>query len=190
MPSLSNQKQLFVAVHASDVYNLCGSDAHATTGASVFAAAALSGSHTDEGRDTVVSAGTGNLKTAELIPIDKNVGQVVLQNELQEVITGTGNRPTVFLMMIHDQTVCGGGSPELAVVVGVTTAAILNALHMVVVVNHLMKESRNHFLDGSGESTGSNVDFVGSSQLGNPGVFSQREVSVSLGSGLNCDGGS
>ena len=108
MPSLSNQKQLFVAVHASDVYNLCGSDAHATTGASVFAAAALSGSHTDEGRDTVVSAGAGNLETAELIPIDKNVGQVVLQNELQEVITGTGNRPTVFLVMIHDQTVCGG----------------------------------------------------------------------------------
>ena len=37
-----------------------------------------------------MSAGAGNLKTAELIPIDKNVGQVVLQNELQEVITGTG----------------------------------------------------------------------------------------------------
>ena len=138
--TLAHQEQLFVTVHASDVHNLRGSDAHATTGASVFAAAALSGSHTDEGRETVVRAGAGNLKTAELIPIDENVCQVVLQNKLQEVITGTGNRPTVFLVMIHDQTVCGGCIPELAVVVGVTTAAILNALHMVVVVNHLMQE--------------------------------------------------
>ena len=81
---LSNQKQLFVAVHASDVYNLCGSDAHATTGASVFAAAALSGSHTDEGRDTVVSSGASNLKTAELVPIDKNVGQRILFNNPED----------------------------------------------------------------------------------------------------------
>ena len=140
MPSLSNRKQLFVAVHASDVDNLRSSDAHATTGASVFAAAALSGSHTDEGRETVVRAGAGNLKTAELIPIDENVGQVVFQNHFQEVIARSGDCPTILVMMVNDQTMGFGRISKLAVVVGVASAAILNALHIIVVVNHLMQE--------------------------------------------------
>ena len=134
-------------------------------------------------------ASASDLETAELVPIDKNVGQVVLQNELQEVITGTGNRPTVFLMMIHDQTVCGGCVSELAVVVGVASAAVLNALHMVVVVNQFMKKSRNHFFNGSGESTGSNVDFVGAAQLGNPGIVTEGEVTIGTWGALNGDGG-
>ena len=131
-----------------------------------------------------------DLEAAELIPIDKNVTQLVLQNHFQKFVARAGNRPTVLVMMTDNQTVGFSCVPELAVVVGVASAAILNALHMVVVVNHFMKKSRNHFLNGAGESTGSNVDFVCSSQLGNPGVFSQREVSVSLGSGLDRDGGS
>ena len=93
-------------------------------------------------------------------------------------------------MMVNDQTMGFGRISKLAVVVGVASAAILNALHMVVVVNHFMKKSRNHFLNGAGESTGSNVDLVGSSQFGNPGVFSQGEVSVCLWRGLDGDGGS
>jgi hypothetical protein len=80
--SLSNQKQLFVAIHTSDVHNLRGSDAHATTGASVLATTGLSGSHTTKSRNTIVSACASDLETAELVPIDQNVSQIVLQNEL------------------------------------------------------------------------------------------------------------
>ena len=60
--------------------------------------------------------------------IDNNIGQVVLQNERQKVITWTGNRPTVLVIVIHDQTACSGCVPEFAVVVGVASAAILNAV--------------------------------------------------------------
>ena len=92
--------------------------------------------------------------------------------------------------MLNEKVAGFGKLLELAVVVGVASAAILNAIHIIVIVNHLMKESRNHFLDGSGKCSRSNVDFMSAAQFRNPGVFSQREVSVSLGSGLNCDGGS
>ena len=36
-----------------------------------------------------MSAGAGDLKAAELIPIEKNVGQVVLQNDFRKVIAWT-----------------------------------------------------------------------------------------------------
>jgi hypothetical protein len=129
LPS-SHQKQLLVAVHASDIHNLRSSDAHTTTGASVLAAAALSGSDTAEVR-AAVSAGAGDLEAAELVPIEKNVGQVVLQNDFQKVIAGSGDCPTILVVVIHDQTVSLGGIPELAVVVGVASGAILNAVNMV-----------------------------------------------------------
>ena len=71
--TLSHEKQLFVAVHASDVHNLRGSDAHSTARTSVLATTGLSRGNTDESRNAVVSACASDLETAELVPIDKNV---------------------------------------------------------------------------------------------------------------------
>ena len=70
--------ELFIAVHASDVHNLRGSDAHAATGASVLAAAALARGDTAESRNAVVSTSAADMEAAELVPIDKNVTQLVL----------------------------------------------------------------------------------------------------------------
>ena len=82
------------------------------------------------------------------------------------------------------------GVPELTVVVGVTATAILNAIHMVVVVNHFVKKGCSNLFDGSGQCSGADVDLVRSAQLGNPGVFSQGEVAVGFGGRLDGDGGS
>ena len=80
-----------------------------------------------------MSACSSDLETAELVPIDQDVGQVILQNHFQKLVARTGDRPTVFLVVIDDQAVSFGGIPELSIVVGVTSTAILNALHIIVV---------------------------------------------------------
>ena len=137
-----------------------------------------------------MSACSSDLETAELIPIDKNVAQFVLQNHFQEVIAWSCDCPTILVMVIDNQAMGESCVSELPIVVGVASAAVLNTLHIVVVVNHLVKKGGCHFLNGSGEGSCSDVDFVSTADLGNPGVLSQGEVSISLGSGLDCDGGS
>ena len=135
-------------------------------------------------------ASAGDLEAAELVPIDKNVGQIVLQNHFQKLVARTGDRPTIFLVVIHDQTVSFGGIPKLAVVVGVASAAILNPIHMVVIVNHFVQKGCCHFFNGAGQCSGADVDLVRAAQLGNPGVFSQGEMTVGFWRGLDGDGGS
>ena len=74
-----------------------------------------------------------DLEAAELIPIDKNVTQLVLQNHFQKFVARSGDCPTIFVMVVNDQTMSQSRISELAVVVGVASAAILNALHIIVV---------------------------------------------------------
>ena len=131
-----------------------------------------------------------DLEAAELIPIDKNVTQLVLQNHFQKFVARSGDCPTIFVMVVNYQTMSQSRISELAVVVGVASAAILNALHIIVVVNHLVQEGGCNLFNGSGEGSCSNVDFVGAADLGNPGVLSQGEVSIGFWSGLDGDGGS
>ena len=85
-----------------------------------------------------MSASSTNLKTSELVSVNQNVGQVIFQNELQKLVAGAGDCPSILVMVIDNQTMSFGSIPELAVVVGVASAAILNAIHMIVVVHHLM----------------------------------------------------
>ena len=94
-----------------------------------------------------MSASSTNLKTAELVSVNENVSQVVLQNELQKLVAGAGDCPAILLMVIDNQTMSFGSIPELAVVVGIASAAILNTIHMVVVVHHLMQQGGCYFLN-------------------------------------------
>ena len=43
-------------------------------------------------------ASASDLEAAELIPIQENIGQVVLQNHFQEVIARSGDCPTILVM--------------------------------------------------------------------------------------------
>ena len=122
--------------------------------------------------------------------IDDKRKEIKRVYHFQEVIAGCGDRPTIFLVVIHDQTVSFGGIPKLAVVVGVASAAILNPIHMVVIVNHFVQKGCCHFFNGAGQCSGADVDFVSTADLGNPGVLSQREVSIGFWRGLDGDGGS
>ena len=92
--------------------------------------------------------------------------------------------------MLNHQVAGFGKLLELAVVVGVASAAILNAHLVVVVVNHFMEKGCGNFLNGSGQGSGTNVDFMGAAQRGNPGVLPQGKVTVGFWRGLDGDGGS
>ena len=104
VPFLSNQKQLFVAIQTSDIDSPCRSDAHATARASIFATAGLFGSNTNEPCSTV-GACASDLEACELVAIQENVSQVVLQNHFQKLVTGAGNHPTIFVVVVNDQAV-------------------------------------------------------------------------------------
>ena len=110
---LSNQKQLFIAVQASHIDIAGGSDDHTAARANILAGAGLAGSHCAKIR-SAVSACSRDLETAELVPIQKNVGQVVFQNHFQKLVAGFGDRPAVLVMVIDNQTVGFGCRLELA----------------------------------------------------------------------------
>lgn len=137
-----------------------------------------------------MSACSRDLETAELIPIEKNVGQVVFQNHFQKLVAGFGDCPAVLLVMVNNQTMGFRCRLELAVVIGVASAAILNPVNVVPVVNHLMQKGGGNLFNGSGQRSGTDVDFMGAAQRGNPGVLPQREMTVGFWRGLDGDGGS
>ena len=93
-------------------------------------------------------ASAADMEAAELVSIDKNVAQFVLQNHFQKVIARSGDCPTILVVVIDNQTMSQGCISELAVVVGVASTAILNALHIIVVVNHLVQEGGCDLFDG------------------------------------------
>ncbi len=53
-----------------------------------------------------------------LIPAEKNVRKVIFQNHFQKAVAGTGDRPAVFVMVLHNQSMVFSSFLELAVVVG------------------------------------------------------------------------
>ena len=118
-------------------------------------------------------AGAGYVITEEFVSVYQNVAQVVVQTELQEAVTGTCDCPTVFVVMIDNQASCLCRISKLAVVVSVTAAAILDALHMVVVVNHFMQQRGGNLFNGSCQCSGADVDFVSCTQFGDPCILPQ-----------------
>ena len=46
-----------------------------------------------------MSASAGDLEAAELVSIDKDVGQVILEDELDQIVTGGGMRPSVLIVI-------------------------------------------------------------------------------------------
>lgn len=128
------------------------------------------------------------MEPGKLVAAYENVGQTVLQYEVQQFVRGACVAPPVFVAMLHYQAVGFGGGFEAAIVVGVAPAAILYAVLIVVVMYHFVKQGRGHFLDGPGQCPGSYVDFVGAAQLGNPCVLTQGKMAVGAGRGLYGDG--
>ena len=184
----AHQKQLFIAVKASHIDCLCRSDTHSATGTSVFATARFArGSSNCEG--SIVGSAPADPRGQAINAVQANVSQIIEQAELQEFITRRGHRPTIGGVVVDYQATLFCTLAEVFVVVGVASATILDPLKIVVVVNHFMKEGRNHFLDRSGEGSCTDVDF--SEALLTIHAPSIVESVVSIGSwrGLNGDDG-
>lgn len=76
------------------------------------------------------------MEPGELVTAYENVGQAVLQNEVQQLVRGACVAPPVFVAMLHYQAVGFGGGFEAAIVVGIAPTAILYAVLVVVIMYH------------------------------------------------------
>ena len=85
-------------------------------------------------------AGSRDSVTAVFVPVDENVTQVIVQAELQKTVTGACDCPSVFVVMIHDQTMSFCAVTESAVVVSSSTGTVLDTQNVIVVVHHLMQQ--------------------------------------------------
>ena len=119
------------------------------------------------------------------VPVDENVGQVVVQTELKQAIAGRGDRPAVFVMVIHNQAVGLCAVTETTVMVSAASGAILDPVHIAVVMHHFMKQGGCDFLDGPCQSTGTDVDLVSGTLFADPSVITKGEVAIGLGSRLD-----
>ena len=127
-------------------------------------------------------------ETAVLIAVDKNVAQIIVQAELKQIVTGMGNSPSVLVMVFHNQAMGMGAVSESPVMVSTATGTVLNTQDVIMVVHHFMQQCGTDLFDGTGQSTGTNVDLMCGTLLADPGIIPEREMPVGLWRGLNCDG--
>jgi hypothetical protein len=175
---LSCKYHLFRTVQATDIDILGGSHGITTAGADILPGGISFADSRRRGRG--VRAGSCDSVAAVFVAVDQDVTQVIVQAELQETVTGTCDCPSVLVVMIHDQTMSFCAVPEFAVVVSASTGTILDSQNVIVVMNHFVKQGGTDFFDGTGKGTGSNIYFVGSALLADPGVIPQGEVAVGL----------
>ena len=170
VPSLLTKNKLFVAVHTLNANFASGSDAHSATGANVFATAGFLQFSSCE--SSAVSSCACNLKTAELVSVYENIGKSVFDHKVQKGLRRFGVRPAVFVTVGNAKTVAFGASLESFVVVGVSSAAVLNSVFIIVIVNHFMEQSGGDLFNRSCDGASADVDFVALAVLGDPGVVS------------------
>ena len=81
-----------------------------------------------------------------------------------------------------------GNLLEAFVVVGISSARVLDAVDMTVVMHHLVEQRCADVFNGPCERTGSDVDFIAAAGDGYPSIISHREVPICSWRGLNSDG--
>ena len=185
---LSRKHHLFCTVQTADVDVLGGPDRIAATGTDILPGGACTGCYRWRGGS--MCAGACDPVAAVFVAVDENVTQIIVQAELQEAVAGACDRPSVFVVVIHDQTVCFCAVPETAVVVSAATGTVLHTVDVIVIVHHLMQQRGADVFDRTGQGTGSDVDLMGGPLLADPGVIPEGEVAVGLRGGLDGDGGS
>jgi hypothetical protein len=111
------------------------------------------------------AASTADSEICLLVSVYQNLGESVFKNEFKKFIAWFGVRPSVFVAMGYDKSTLFGGFSEPSVVVGVSSATILNAVYVVKIVNHFVKKGCNYVLDRSCERSRANVDFVSAAKL-------------------------
>ena len=114
-----------------------------------------------------------NLKAAELVSVYEDIGKSIFDYKVQKGLRGFGVRPAVFVAVGNAETMTFGASLEFFVVIGVSSAAVLNSVFIVVIMNHFVKKSGGDLFDGSCDGACADVDFVALAVFGNPCVVSE-----------------
>lgn len=178
------------ALDASDPHRLCCPNRHATAGASILAAATRP-NRRNAARTVIATSSEANTEAgAEFVSGQQNVGQVVLQHELQQTVSGSRVAPAVFVRMRHHQIPFQTSFQESLVMIGPTSGTVFDAVDIAPVVDHLMDHRRNDILNGTGKGPCSYIDLVGVARDGHPCIVPKGEVPVCSGGGLDGDDGS
>ena len=137
-----------------------------------------------------VSASAGDRDSVEVVLGNQDVRQSVFQNEVQQIITGMGDSPAIFRVMIHNQAMGFCNGFEALVVVQIASAGIFDSVDTAVIMTALMQKCCYDKLNGTPDGSSTDVYFKAIACNGYPSVRSGREMPVGFGCTLDGDGGS
>ena len=89
-----------------------------------------------------VSASAGDRDSVEVVPGNQDVRQSVFQNEVQQIITGMGDSPAIFGVMLDNQAMRFSNGFEALIVVQVSSAGIFDSVDTAVIVGHFVQKRR------------------------------------------------
>ena len=135
-----------------------------------------------------VSTSTEDRDSVEVVPGNQDVRQSVFQNEVQQIITGMGDSPAIFRVMIHNQAMGFCNGFEALVVIKIASAGILDSIDTAIIVAALMQKCCYDKLNGTSDGSSTDVYFKAIACNGYPGVRSGRKMSVGFGRTLDGDG--
>ena len=133
-------------------------------------------------------AGLADKEACAVVSVYQNIGQTVFYHKVEQFFCWFGVRPSVFVAMGNHQPSLLCRRFEAFVVVCIAATAILNAVDVVVIVNHFVKKSGAYILYWSTQSASTYVDFVSAADSRYPCIIVECEVSVSSRCALNGDG--
>jgi len=184
---LTDKGHDLTAVHAGNVHPLCSPHRIAAARADVLPAVGLGGAFDDGG--VVVSGKARNSEEEKFVAGDRDGVQVVLFDEVKQLLSGGGNRPSVFGVTLHDESVCLCCFLIAAIMVHGSSADILDAVDVAVVVGEFVHQDAYGLVYRSTKGSRPDVQLMGNTNGGNPRVLAGGEVSQSLGGTLDGDGG-
>ena len=101
-----------------------------------------------------------NRYSVEFVAGDEDVAQIVFEHKSQQLIVWLSDCPAIFFVMAYCQAMALGNLLEALVVIGISSARILDAVDMAIVMHHLVKQRRTDIFDRSCERSSPDVYFV------------------------------
>lgn len=115
----------------------------------------------------------------------KYLGQIVIEAKLYELVRGGGDGIADAVIMLDMKGAFFGLLFKSFVVVSSAARGVFDAVLHAVEVNHLMNESSDNVLDGSGESASTDIDFMAVSAVLVLPDFRASDMPVGSGSALD-----
>ena len=126
-----------MAIHTGDVDHFRSPDRVSAARADIFSAVGWLWSYRGHS-SAAVSASTGDRDSVVVVPGNQNIGQSSFQNEVQQVIAGVSNSPTIFRVVFYNQTMGFSNGFEALVMVQIASAGIFDSIDTAIIVGHFM----------------------------------------------------